>query len=268
MRLQRIAEEIYHKPWFITPSAHAAVRRLFEAKLARTLGDDGTDPANPDGLKDNPFYVQRSPARLDENQIGHVQILGVTGLGLSRIEKTCGNTDTQDVACELKQLAQDGARGILLCINSPGGLVTGTPELADVVSTMEIPVVVYVDNMCASAAYFAAAGADKIVATESAEIGSIGTLIPWQDTSGLEEKVGVVSDPIINSEGTYKGIFFSSSLSDEHRTYLQAEVDRKFGVFKSFVTQMRQVPDDACHGQMFMGIDALAVGLIDQVGGL
>ena len=122
MRLQHVAEEILHRPWLITPTGHHAVRTLLESKLARTFADDEDDTD-----QEFPFVIPREKPSLDENSIGHVYIQGVIGQGLSRIEKSCGNTDTVDVRAEITALVEQGARAIFLCIDFPGGMVTGTP---------------------------------------------------------------------------------------------------------------------------------------------
>ena len=263
MRLQHVAEQIFNRPWLITVSGHAAIRSLFESKLARTLADEETD------APDFPFVVKRDAPSLDANGIGRASIKGVIGSGLSKIEKACGATDTKDVAAELRALVAQGARGILLCIDSPGGTVSGTPELADLIASLQIPVSVFCDGQLCSAAYWIAAGASMIMATDSSETGSIGVFFPWVDQTGAWEKAGLKSDIITNAEGIYKGAGVGPSLTDDQRASIQEKVDRIFGLFKTFVTTMRglngaTVPDSACQGQTFLGLDALAAGLIDK----
>jgi signal peptide peptidase SppA len=269
MRLQHIAEQIYHQPWLITSTGHRSVQNLFESKLAKACQFEASD----DGEEyDSPFIVQRGKPSLDANGIGRVYIKGVIGQGLSRIEKSCGNTDTKDVTVEIKALVEQGAKALFICVDSPGGMITGTPELADFISNVaaEIPVYIFCDSQLCSAAYWFAAGVTKILSTDSAEIGSIGVYFPWIDQSALWDKQGIKSDPIVNEGGVYKGIGLGPSLTPEQREELQAKVNRVFGLFKTFVTTMRAlngavVPDTACQGQTFFGIDAFSSGLVDQI---
>jgi signal peptide peptidase SppA len=268
MRLQHVAEQIYYRPWLITPSGHASIQRLLETKFATNgefKADSDTDASA--------FFVQREPAAIDVNGIGHVHVKGVIGQGLSKIEKSCGNTDTKDVQTELAALVAQNVKGILLCIDSPGGMVTGTPELAETIAqtALEIPVFVFSDSQICSAAYWLAAGATRVFSTESADIGSIGVYMPWIDRAAQWEQEGIKADPVINTGGTFKAIGFAPSLSEQHRAQLQAQVDRIFGLFRDFVVTMRAlneavVPDAAMQGQTFLGIDALANGLVDQLG--
>jgi len=268
MRLQHVAEQIYYRPWLITPSGHASVQRLFESKNVKPVVFEAND-----GTESSDFFVQREPASLDVNGIGLVHIKGVIGQGLSKIEKSCGNTDTRDVQAELAALVAQGAKGILLTIDSPGGMVTGTPELAETIAQIaaEIPVFVFSDSQICSAAYWLAAGASRIITTESADIGSIGVYMPWIDRAAQWEAEGIKADPVINTGGTYKAIGFSPALSPEHRTQLQAQVDRIFGLFRDDVVTLRAlneavVPDTAIQGQVFLGVDAIANGLVDVLG--
>jgi protease-4 len=270
MRFQHVAEQIYSKPWLITPSAHASIVRLFQSKYASSFVFDAKAD---DGINTDALFVQREPASLDVNNIGHVYIKGVIGQGLSKIEKSCGNTDTRDVQDEIAALVAQGAKGILLCIDSPGGIITGTPELAELIAetATEIPVFVFSDSQICSAAYWLAAGASKIICTESAEIGSIGVYLPWIDESIKWEQEGIAATPVINTGGTFKGIHLFPSLSAEHREALQIFVDRVFGLFKTFIVNMRAMNEavvaaSALQGQMFLGIDAITNGLVDELG--
>lgn len=278
MRYQHVAEQIYHKPWLITPSAHASIVSLFESKLLSTehfaskrltaepfeASEGGTDS----------FFVQRQPASLDVNGIGHIHILGVIGQGLSPIEKSCGNTDTRDVQAELASLVAQGAKGILLTIDSCGGTITGTPELAESIALVaeSIPVFVFTDSQICSAAYWIASGASKIISTGSAEVGSIGVFLPWVDRSTQWEQEGIKSDPVINTGGTFKAIGFGPSLTPEQRQHLQQYVDNIFGRFTSSVVNQRALASDVIieaatmQGQVFLGLDALPIGLVDAIG--
>ena len=266
MRFQHVAEQIYHRPWLITPSAHHSVQQLLESKLCKSAYFEASD-ANASA-----FFVPREAASLDVNGIGHMSIKGVVGQGLSPIEKTCGNTDTRDVQAEIAGLVAQGAKGILLCIDSPGGTITGTPELAETiaVTAADIPVFVFSDSQICSAAYWLACGASKIVCTESAEIGSIGVYLPWIDRSAQWEEEGIKADPVINTGGNLKAIGFGPSLSPAHRDQLQSFVDNIFEKFRSAVVQSRAlneaaVPDTAMQGQVFLGEDAVSNGLVDLI---
>ena len=118
----------------------------------------------------------------------------------------------------------------------------------------------------ASAAYYLAAGADAIVASPSAEVGSIGVYIPWMDYSQQLAAEGLKADPIVNKEGDLKALGFTGSLSAEQRAYLQTRVDDDFADFKAHVLKHRDVSPEAMRGQTLSGKQALATNLIDAEG--
>jgi signal peptide peptidase SppA len=159
-----------------------------------------------------------------------------------------------------------GARGILLHVDSPGGTITGTPEIADLVASKPVPTVAYTEDMMASAAYYMAAGASAIVASKSADVGSIGVYIPWIDSSAQYEAEGLKPDPIIGAGGDLKAIGFGGSLTPEQRAHLQEGVDSSLADFKAHILAHRNVPDGAMRGQTLDGKAALAANLVDAIG--
>ncbi len=101
-----------------------------------------------------------------------VAIVSLTGT-LSR-DGLHGGSSTDAVRAELKTLAADpSVRKIILRVNSPGGASAGTASLHDeVVATAKLkPVVAFVEDLAASAAYFAIAGVIKIVAKGAFRLG-------------------------------------------------------------------------------------------------
>ncbi len=71
---------------------------------------------------------------------------------------------------------------IVLQIDSPGGEVSGTQQLADVIKSVQKPVVAFVDGMMASAALWIGSAADEIIASTPQDIiGSIGTMMSFGD---------------------------------------------------------------------------------------
>ena len=94
--------------------------------------------------------------------------------------------DTRDIVENLRKYRKDDhIKGVLLRINSPGGVVGPSQELwAELKRTREEfkkPVVAFCGALAASGAYYAAVGADKIVTTPGCLIGSIGALMEFVD---------------------------------------------------------------------------------------
>lgn len=153
---------------------------------------------------------------------------------------------------------------VLFDIDSPGGSVNGTPELAAAVRRLskEKHTYAYTAGLCCSAAYWIASQCDAIYAAPSSRVGSIGVLLPLLDTSGLFTKAGMKMDVI--SAGKYKGAGVpGTALTEDQRLLLQAQVEATWEAFKAAVNLRRKV--DAAHmeGQTFSGEVAVHAGLAD-----
>lgn len=263
MRLAHVIEQVYHKPWLITPTMHAAIRRMVESKL-----NTSAEAAPQHWIEGEmePFTVQRRRMETDRNGVATIHIMGVLGQGLAPIERACGASDTRDIRAELMD-ARDNARAIFLDIESPGGMVNGTAETGNLVRDIagDMPVVAFTDSLIASAAYWIASQADEIYATESADLGSIGVYIPWVDDSAMLEAMGVKLEAIANEGATYKGLGFNPQLNEEQRALLQGMVDKMAVDFKAAVNTRRNVPEEMMRGQTAYGAEAVAMGLVDGI---
>jgi ClpP class serine protease len=260
MRLQRIQELVFFRPWLITPSAHASIRALLDRKL---------HDAAKGGLLDL-FVNPRPEPSLDEAGVGHVHMIGPIGVGLSQIEKQCGSTDTADLISEARAMVDDGAEKLMVHGDSPGGMAGGTPEAAEAMSELEVPWFVYAGPaaMLCSAAYYFSAAADKIYASESAEIGSIGVYMPWVDQTAAYAAEGLNVELIKNKEGDLKGAGYpGTALTDAQREDLQKGCQQLFDMFAEFVQDKRPggISADSMRGQSFLAAEARNRHLIDGV---
>lgn len=254
MRFQRILEQLYCRPWFITPEGFSSVRRLVESRIVRAEGVDLSAFVNP-----------REAMSIDGEGIAHIEICGVLGKGLSPLEQTCGNTDYDVAGDELEAAVEQGCRGVFLHVCSPGGACVGNSEVADLVQALPIPCVAYTDDMACSAAYNIAVSARGFYASQSATVGSIGTIIPWIDESKMWAEEGLAWDPITNAEGDLKGAMHGPSLTEAQRVSLQEYVQDAFEQFRFNVLRNRAVPPEAMRGQAFLAPRALANNLIDGI---
>lgn len=250
-------DTIATSPWLMTPTGQA---KLVRDNAHRATLKPGADMQI---ICDTP----REESCLDDNGIAHIHICGVIGHRLGWIDKMMGNTDVCDVRAELDRAAEAGANGVFLNIDSPGGTTIGPMELGRHIESLSIPVFAYSDHCCASAAYWIAASAKQIWTSMSAEIGSIGILLPWVDKRAQWEMLGMSFQPITNDEAIYKSAGHGPSLTDDQREELSGRMNRLFEFFSYAVTSNRpQVDSSAMQGQSFLGVDAQAYGLVDQIG--
>ncbi|HEV2210847.1 MAG TPA: S49 family peptidase [Verrucomicrobiae bacterium] len=195
-----------------------------------------------------------------------VPITGLIGKGLDAYDKFWGATDVDDVDDDLDEAEDDDqVRAILLDIDSPGGMVTGTPELADRIQAVNKPIFAFTAGQACSAAYWLAAACDGIFATRSADIGCIGVYSTFLDLSEMAKKLGIKVQ--VFSSGAYKGMGMpGTSLSSAQQQMIQERIMEIAQMFYDHVQAARpDVIDDDMQGQWFKGAAAAARGLIDQV---
>jgi signal peptide peptidase SppA len=161
--------------------------------------------------------------------------------------------------------------GIVLKIDSPGGTVSGTEALADLIFSNrdEKPIIAFADGMMASSAYWIGSAADAIVGESTADVGSIGVLMIHKDFSKLDEKIGVKITYL--TAGKYKALGNDAEpLGEFARNVFQDELDYIYNIFVETVARNRGVEFEQslemADGRVFIGQQAKDAGLIDYVG--
>jgi len=271
MKLERIIRKITAEPWLITRAGHATIVQLIESKLGESI-EGFSQPGEPSAARPakdlfgDPIEQMEFDPR---SRTATIPIKGVIGAGLGRFEKACGACDTMDVAEDMDNAAMAGAKRIILNIDSPGGTVGGVPELAEKISSMQkdgLAVFSFTSGLMASAAYWIGSSAmGGIYATASAEIGSIGVYQPFIDQGRRFSAMGYNVE--LFKSGKYKGMGYpGTSLTDEQRALLQAQVNDIYGKFTAHVLRHRsRVPGEAMQGQTFMADKAQKNALIDGI---
>ncbi len=196
-----------------------------------------------------------------------------TGPHLDRLRIDGVITENRDRLDAIDKAADDPAvRGLILAIDSPGGSVSGGEALHDAIARFAArkPVVVTMGGLAASAGYMIAVPAARIFASNATLTGSIGVILQSPDVSGLLDKVGVSVDELVS--GPLKGQpSVVKPLSPEGRAMLQGVVGDLFEQFVAMVADGRHM-DPArvralADGRPYTGRQALALGLVDQIGG-
>lgn len=178
----------------------------------------------------------------------------------------------------MNHLDQDkSVKALVLEIDSPGGEVTPSDEMYARIMKFKqdhagVQVAASMRGMAASGAYYAACGADHLVAEQTTITGSIGVLWPRYNLTDLMDKWGVKDTTIVSTGTPYKAAgspFQTANLQTEH--YLQGLVDSAFTRFKSVVAKSRTTNlkpgiDGIANGKAYTAQEALDNGLIDQIG--
>jgi capsid assembly protease len=161
--------------------------------------------------------------------------------------------------------------GLVLDVDSPGGIVFGVEELADKIRGLRgtKPIYSIANSMAASAAFWIASAADKFFVTPGGMVGSIGVWQAHMDVSGYEEKLGVKTTLV--SAGKYKVEGHPwAPLDDEARAAMQTEVDQYYAKFVDGVAKNRGIRSAAVRGgfgegRMVLAEPAKAEGMVDGV---
>ena len=172
--------------------------------------------------------------------------------------------------------ADDEVDAIILVIDSPGGTVAGTQEVVQRVAQAREskPVVAWVRDLCASAAYWIASQCDAVYANvPTAYVGSIGTYIGLYDMSVAAEKAGVEAVVVkarADKDHQLKGMAFpGTKLTDEHRAYLQELADACQDEFSAGVAAGRGISQKKVEalatGRVWPASDKASADLLDGV---
>jgi protease-4 len=187
-----------------------------------------------------------------------------------------GGMGSDTVAAALRAAAADeGARAVVLRVNSPGGSATASDVIwREVVRVRAAgkPVVVSMGDVAASGGYFISAPADVIVAQPATITGSIGVILGKPVLQELFERVGVSTDLV--ADGAANATMFSSSrpFSDADWSRINEWLDAIYADFTEKVASGRRMDIGRVHelarGRVWTGADAVANGLADQTGGM
>ncbi len=200
-----------------------------------------------------------------------IKIHGPLEKNVSLVGWLFDSTAMTDIREQLRQAVDDpSVTRIVLHIDSPGGTVSGTDDLAQDVraATSVKPVVAFVEDMGCSAAYWIASQANEVYATRSSVVGSVGTFAVVQDWSASFEAMGVHT--YVVRTGRFKGIGApGATINDEELAHLQEGIDAVNQVFLDAVQSARGLSSKEMaiirQAGTFVGRAALDVGLIDGI---
>lgn len=182
-----------------------------------------------------------------------------------------GYVGSEYVGMALRDAADDPlVEAIVLRVNSPGGTPTAAQEIIRDLEYARArkPVVVSMGDMAASAAYHVSSHADRIYASPDSITGSIGTIWTFWDYSDYLDEEGVAVDVV--KSGSKKDMMSGyRPITDEERAFAEDIVNESFEAFVSDVVARRNVSRDLIEdARIFRGEEALAIGLVDELGNL
>src|ERR1700733_4153482 len=180
----------------------------------------------------------------------------------------------QPVVGQLKKFAEDSSiKAIIIHVNSPGGGVAASEEIYREVKRIrgekKKKIVVSIESVGASGAYYIAPASNKIYAGQGSIVGSIGVIAEWVNYGDLLKWAKLKS--VVIKSGEFKDTGNPTrDLTPAEQAYMQSLIDNMFGQFVQAVADGRSMKFDdvktIANGKVWTGKEALSMKLIDDVG--
>lgn len=212
------------------------------------------------------FYF---PEQSKSNAIAVIKVHGAISMENTDSFLVEGASSTLIVENLEKANKDPNIKAIILDINSPGGTVVASREVAKAVSKIEKPTVAWIREMGASGAYWIASYSDKIVADDLSITGSLGVTSSYFEFTGFMEKYGINYEQL--SVGEYKEIGNPfKELTPNEREILLRKLERIQEIFLDDVKKSRNLNDnqykEISSGAFYLGEEAKTLGLVDYLG--
>ena len=266
-RLRRLRAALFEQQhWAIYPPAFADLLTLCEC------GDE----AQAEAIQARLGMQSTGDSRMEiAGGVAYIPITGIMQPKANYVTRWYGGTATAQVEVDLNRaMADSSVKSIVLLVDSPGGSAMGNEEVAQAIYAARgtKPITAFVRGMMASAAYYVGSAADRIVASPSSSIGSIGTILFHVDQSKMLEDWGITVTPITHGVHKADGNPYQP-LTKESRATLQQYVSAYGDQFVSAVARHRGITSAEVmkafgQGQVFLAPEALQIGMIDAVGTL
>lgn len=205
---------------------------------------------------------------------GGIAVIDISGTMMKYASSFDDGTSTVLARRAIRAAVKDPAvDAIMLVLDTPGGTVAGTPDLANDVAAarQKKRLWTYGEDLCASAGYWTGAQGEQFRANANASIGSIGVFAAIEDSSGLAEAMQIKVHLI--KAGAFKGAGVPGTvITDDHLAEWQRSINTIYGQFIDAVAKGRKMDrakvEALADGRVHIGQEAVKLGLIDRVSSL
>lgn len=256
--------------WAIDPDAALSYAPL----LSNLIGTGMKLEFSFDGQEFKPSVIDDLPddddiddEKLEVYRVRKVAVVPIKG-PLMKEDQYCGPEGMASIGAYIKRLdAREDIDAILLHIDSPGGTVDGTMDLAEIVANTSKPVVAFADGLMASAAMWIGSAANEIIASNNkTEIGSIGVMLSFADLQPAYEKLGVKFHTIVADQSADKNKMYQMIREGKYEDYKKEVLNPLAADFIAAIKKNRpNVKDDQLTGKLFFA-ENLVGTLIDSIG--
>jgi signal peptide peptidase SppA len=277
MMYPRIVLEFVGSAWALHGLKFEAIAAFIGTKAAggRIPDDVRADyRAQRDELMARITQTQEDAARRSDGKIALIPVYGTLAQRMTPMMEMSGGMSTQMLGQAFRSaLHDDRVSAIVFDIDSPGGTVAGTGELAAEIlqSRGAKPIVAVANSMMASGALWIGAMADEVVITPGGEAGSVGVYRIHEDVTKALEKDGIKPTIVRSSQSPFKiegsGLEPLTAGAQDH---MQQSVDQAAEVFIRSLADARRktlthVRENFGQGRMLSASEALAAGMVDRI---
>jgi len=258
--------------WAILPDQVGMTQHAFMSYLKQSLVVDSEVLKTEASLLD--VDIDKMPSTfIMDGQIAIMQIEGTITPSADIFSRLFGGATIDVMTRDFKALVgDDNVKAIVLDIDSPGGVVHGGFEFAELVYGARSlkPIIAISGTMMTSLAMLIASAAEDVfITSESVITGSIGTIANHVDISGLEKSLGIKTTPI--TAGKFKAIASAfAPLSVEGRADIQRQLDHVNDALVETIARFKGVSVDTVNskmgdGKVFIGSQGIEAGLADGI---
>jgi len=268
-----ITEALNNDSWAIMPSSLDNISCKVIAGVSDPVLNDeiteGTDGASYIESKAAFMSQFEEQLRVDQDGCGYISINGPMMLNPGPYERmVIGAADMGRIADLVRVAAgEDEINSLVIEINSPGGTVVGTPELAGAIREFNSTgkkSVAFTNSLMASAAYWVGSQCSEVVCTESAIVGSVGVIRAHVDLTEARAQAGVKVEVFRGGDNKVAGAY-STEINEGQRELIQRGIDDKHAEFQDVVRSTRNVDLAMLDGRTFYGKQAAEYGFADAV---
>ncbi|MBT1449376.1 signal peptide peptidase SppA [Glaciecola sp. XM2] len=245
----------------------------FRSEMTELLGPgEGDKPYNYITFN-NYLDIVNPPLPKVPSQKDQVAIVVAKGTITDGVQKP-GSIGGDSTAALLRQAREDDkVKAVVLQVDSGGGSAFASEVIRNEVVLLKQagkPVVATMSSVAASGGYWISASADHIIAEPSTITGSIGIFGMFTTFENSLAYLGVYSDGVSTTE--LNGIGIDRELADGYKKLIQMNIERGYERFISLVASERgmtaEAVDEIAQGRVWVGTQALELGLVDELGGL
>lgn len=213
--------------------------------------------------------------RPDSKSANRIAVLYAEGT-IQGDQATDGITAKQTLRQVKDIVKDDQIKAVVFRVNSPGGSADASEEIWHGVKTLQakgLPVVVSMGDYAASGGYYISCGADYIFAEPTTLTGSIGIFGTIPNVKKIREKIGLDFDQIGTNKHSYmEATMLTDGMNSEEWAMMQAMIERGYDLFTRRCADGRKMKQDdikkIAEGRVWLGKDALAIGLVDELGNI